>query len=74
VRATDVDAVWTVRLSPEPPVSEWGVAAGGDVDCELAGPAARLYLALWNRLPFPDLTGDASLAALWREKSGITWG
>ncbi|MFF8026966.1 maleylpyruvate isomerase family mycothiol-dependent enzyme [Streptomyces sp. NPDC007896] len=74
VRATDVDAVWTVRLSPEPPVSEWGAGAGGDVDCEMAGPAAGLYLALWNRLPFPDMTGDASLAALWREKSGITWG
>ncbi|MDX3755103.1 maleylpyruvate isomerase family mycothiol-dependent enzyme [Streptomyces mirabilis] len=74
VRATDVDAVWTVRLSPEPPVSERGATAAGDVDCELAGPAAQLYLALWNRLPFPDLTGDTSLAALWREKSGVTWG
>lgn len=81
VRATDADAVWTVRLSPEPPVSERGPAQGAeghggvavDVDCEVSGPAARLYLALWNRLPFPTVTGDASLATLWRETSGVTW-
>ncbi|MET9410595.1 maleylpyruvate isomerase family mycothiol-dependent enzyme [Streptomyces sp. NPDC002935] len=88
VRATDhPDAVWTVRLSPQPPLSEHGehpradantdvgadVDVDVDVDCELAGPAARLYLALWNRVPFPSVTGDASLATLWRETSGITW-
>jgi uncharacterized protein (TIGR03083 family) len=71
VRATDAEAVWTVRLSAQPPVS--GRDEQGDADCELAGPAARIYLALWNRTPFPGVTGDASLAALWREKSGITW-
>ncbi|MGW0826827.1 maleylpyruvate isomerase family mycothiol-dependent enzyme [Streptomyces sp. NPDC002845] len=72
VRATDTDAVWTVCLSPEPPVSERGGTA--DADCEVAGPAARLYPALWNRLPFPTVTGDTALAALWQEKSGIIWG
>ncbi|OSC55796.1 hypothetical protein B5181_35440 [Streptomyces sp. 4F] len=72
VRATDVPgAVWTVRLSAEPPVTER--TGDGDADCELAGPAALLYPALWNRRPFPEVSGDASLAALWREKSGITW-
>ncbi|RZB19895.1 maleylpyruvate isomerase family mycothiol-dependent enzyme [Streptomyces sp. F001] len=72
VRVTDADdAVWTVRLSPEPPVTERSDA--GAADCELAGPAARLYLALWNRLPFPGATGDASLADLWREKSAVVW-
>jgi uncharacterized protein (TIGR03083 family) len=73
VRATDADgAVWTVRLSGEPPVTERG--ASGDADCEVAGPAADLYLSLWNRLPFPDVTGDTSLATLWRERSAVTWG
>jgi uncharacterized protein (TIGR03083 family) len=72
VRATDVgNAVWTVRLSAEPPVTERGDA--GDADCEVAGPAAKLYLALWNRMPFPDVTGDASVAALWRDNSAVTW-
>jgi uncharacterized protein (TIGR03083 family) len=72
VRASDAagDAVWTVRLSQEAPVTTRDAA--GDAHCELAGPAARLYLSLWNRLPFPGLTGDAALAALWREKSAVT--
>ncbi|PAZ15745.1 hypothetical protein CLM62_13225 [Streptomyces sp. SA15] len=71
VRATDTDgAVWTVRLSQEPPVTEREDAT--DADCEVAGPAARVYLSLWNRLPFPSMTGDASVAGLWREKSAVT--
>ncbi|MGW8064330.1 maleylpyruvate isomerase family mycothiol-dependent enzyme [Streptomyces ziwulingensis] len=70
VRATDVPgAVWTVRLTARPPVAERDDS--GDVDCELRGPAAQLYPALWNRRPFPEVTGDASLAALWRARSGI---
>ena len=73
VRATDTDgAVWTVRLSQEPPAAARDAA--GDADCEVAGPAAQLYLALWNRLPFPDVSGDAAVAALWRERSAVTWG
>ncbi|MFF3906681.1 maleylpyruvate isomerase family mycothiol-dependent enzyme [Streptomyces sp. NPDC001848] len=72
VRATDADgAVWTVRLSGELPVTERGER--GDADCEVVGQAAHLYLSLWNRLPFPDVTGDASLATLWRERSAVTW-
>ncbi|MEU5751243.1 maleylpyruvate isomerase family mycothiol-dependent enzyme [Streptomyces sp. NPDC047829] len=70
VRATDSPgAVWTVRLSTRIPVTERGDT--GDADCEVTGPAARLYPALWNRCPFPEVTGDASLAALWREKSCV---
>ncbi|GGU49119.1 maleylpyruvate isomerase family mycothiol-dependent enzyme [Streptomyces daghestanicus] len=70
VRATDVpDAVWTVRLSGEPPVTERGATA--DAECEIAGPAGALYLALWNRRPLPEVTGDASLADLWRRTSGV---
>ncbi|MGW2074976.1 maleylpyruvate isomerase family mycothiol-dependent enzyme [Streptomyces sp. NPDC001953] len=72
VRATDADdAVWTVRLSTEPPVTER--ADAGRADCEVTGPAEALYLSLWNRLPFPAVSGDASIAALWREKSAVTW-
>ncbi|MEV7990349.1 maleylpyruvate isomerase family mycothiol-dependent enzyme [Streptomyces sp. NPDC086077] len=72
VRATDRDdAVWTVRLSAEPPVTERGDA--GAADCEIGGPAVQLYLSLWNRLPFPRIDGDTAPADLWREKSGIVW-
>ncbi|OQR62042.1 hypothetical protein B6E66_20795 [Streptomyces maremycinicus] len=70
VRATDMaDAVWTVRLSPEPPVTVRN--AEGDADCEVSGPAALLYLSLWNRLPLPTVSGDAALATLWRETSAV---
>ena len=72
VRATDTDAAWTVRLSSEPPVAERAEASrAGAADCEIAGPAPRLYLSLWNRLPLPAVTGDSSLAELWREASGV---
>lgn len=69
VRATDADAVWTVRLSQEPPVAARG--ADGKAECELAGPAEQLYLALWNRVPVPAVSGDPELAALWRETSAV---
>ncbi|GHH93406.1 hypothetical protein GCM10017779_38630 [Streptomyces capillispiralis] len=70
VRATDADAVWTVRLSQEPPVTTRG--ADAEAECELAGPAEELYLALWNRRPVPRISGDPALAALWRDTSAVT--
>ncbi|PWI20978.1 hypothetical protein DI272_43180 [Streptomyces sp. Act143] len=70
VRASDVDdAVWTVRLTQEPPAAERG--ASGDAECEISGPAAQLYLSLWNRVPFPAASGDHSLAELWRTNSAV---
>ncbi|WP_326764064.1 maleylpyruvate isomerase family mycothiol-dependent enzyme [Streptomyces sp. NBC_01591] len=77
VRATDADAVWTVRLSPEPPQAVRTDAAleEGAVDCELSASAAELYLTLWNRLPLTAITvtGDPEPARTWCEKSGVTW-
>ncbi|WP_405935580.1 maleylpyruvate isomerase family mycothiol-dependent enzyme [Streptomyces sp. NBC_00726] len=77
IRATDTDAVWTVRLSAEPPVAvrEEAPDPSSTVDCELSGPARALYLALWNRLPLTALTvtGDEEPARLWRDNSSITW-
>ncbi|MCT4353855.1 maleylpyruvate isomerase family mycothiol-dependent enzyme [Streptomyces sp. Je 1-79] len=57
---------------------ETGRGKGGlpvTADCEMTGPADRLYLTLWNRLPegAVDVAGDASLARIWRENSAITW-
>ncbi|MFC9504037.1 maleylpyruvate isomerase family mycothiol-dependent enzyme [Streptomyces sp. NPDC057002] len=69
VRTEDTDAVWTVRLSSEPPVTTRG--ATDEAECELSGPAEQLYLALWNRAPLPNVTGDQALATLWREASGV---
>ncbi|QHC22287.1 maleylpyruvate isomerase family mycothiol-dependent enzyme [Streptomyces sp. GS7] len=77
LRATDTHgADWTVRLTDGPPqtvrtpaADADGAAAGGAADCTVEGPAERLYLALWNRLPWDALkvTGDPAPAELWRE-------
>ncbi|WP_172381672.1 maleylpyruvate isomerase family mycothiol-dependent enzyme [Streptomyces sp. MNP-20] len=69
IRATDAKEAWTVHLSAEVPVTEHGDTL--PADCEVAGQAAYLYLALWNRLPFPQITGDTALATLWRETAGV---
>lgn len=69
VLATDTGDEWTVRLSGEPPITTRD--APGDADCEVSGPAAGLYLALWNRRSFPSVTGDTALARLWTERSPI---
>ncbi|MZD05591.1 maleylpyruvate isomerase family mycothiol-dependent enzyme [Streptomyces sp. SID5785] len=71
VRATDADRAWTVRITQDAPVTERGDA--GAADCEVAGSAAQLYLALWNRAPMPSVTGDAAVAELWRAHSAVTW-
>ncbi|MEU8617868.1 maleylpyruvate isomerase family mycothiol-dependent enzyme [Streptomyces sp. NPDC048623] len=77
VRATDTGDLWSVHLSPEAPRAERNADGGdgGPADCELSGSAGELYLTLWNRLPLDAVTvaGDAGLARLWRENSGITW-
>ncbi|MEV5874619.1 maleylpyruvate isomerase family mycothiol-dependent enzyme [Streptomyces sp. NPDC052101] len=65
----EADAVWTVRLTAEPPVAV--PYADDAAEAELSGPADELYLALWNRRPVPSVSGDPSLAALWREKGGF---
>ncbi|MEU4201385.1 maleylpyruvate isomerase family mycothiol-dependent enzyme [Streptomyces sp. NPDC039022] len=76
-------AAWTVRLSDAPPRAERipGAAAPGDAalsgaaaaDCVIEGSAPDLYLALWNRRSLEGITvtGDAGLARLWQERSGI---
>ncbi|MFF7486789.1 maleylpyruvate isomerase family mycothiol-dependent enzyme [Streptomyces luteogriseus] len=69
IRTEDTGAVWTVRLSPQPPVTTRDES--GEAECELSAPAGQLYLALWNRAPLPSATGDQALATLWREASAI---
>ncbi|MDH6697648.1 maleylpyruvate isomerase family mycothiol-dependent enzyme [Streptomyces sp. MAA16] len=70
VRVTEGEGeVWTVRLSREKPTAERGDT--GTADCEVAGTAEELYLALWNRGPFPTVTGDTGLVDLWRTTSAV---
>ncbi|GES33375.1 maleylpyruvate isomerase family mycothiol-dependent enzyme [Streptomyces angustmyceticus] len=82
LRATDAPgADWTVHLTEAPPhtvrtapeAGADGPDAAGPADCTIEGRAEELYLALWNRLPWDamTITGEESLAQLWRERSGI---
>ncbi|MER5553700.1 maleylpyruvate isomerase family mycothiol-dependent enzyme [Streptomyces sp. NPDC002793] len=76
VRAVDIDAVWTVRLSAEPPLTVRGnAAAETPADCTLSGTAEELYLGLWNRGPIPPagLSGDREVARLWKENAAVVW-
>ncbi len=74
VRATDADCAWTVTFQPDSrdrvvvPVAE-------PADMSLSGPAADLYLLLWNRGGSGriEVEGDARLLELWREGVKITW-
>ncbi|GAA3164735.1 maleylpyruvate isomerase family mycothiol-dependent enzyme [Planomonospora alba] len=72
VRATDHPTAWTIRVEPERRVVTPGVR---EADCVVSGPAAELYLMLWNRGSADrlDVRGDRSLLDLWRERALITW-
>ncbi|MFH8405658.1 maleylpyruvate isomerase family mycothiol-dependent enzyme [Streptomyces sp. NPDC018019] len=78
IRATgEATGTWTVHVSDAPPrVERTPEAPAPDAaapDCVIEGPAPELYLALWNRHPLDGLTvtGDTSLAQLWRERFTI---
>ena len=47
----------------------------GPAGCDVTGPAADLYLLLWNRRDTGglDVRGDAELLARFREHSRVTW-
>jgi uncharacterized protein (TIGR03083 family) len=85
VHASDAGAAWQVGLTPDGQdvveVSRRSDAAadqaGDDADCTVTGPAAGLYLLLWNRADPATagaaVSGDASLLRLWREGVRVTW-
>lgn len=71
---------WTARMGPERAEVDrgWTGAPAGPADCTVAGPAADVYLLLWNRrdpgdLPAVRLTGDPVVLAHWRRGVRVTW-
>jgi uncharacterized protein (TIGR03083 family) len=86
VHALDVGAAWEVALTPDGrEVVEAGLRAemgaadqtGNQADCTLTGPAAGLYLLLWNRADPAAarvaVSGDAALLRCWQEGVRVTW-
>ena len=72
VQPTDSDAAWLVTAGPDGATTE-RVRADGDV--VVHGPAADLYLLVWNRrdLDGIDVVGDASLLDQWRSSVQVRW-
>ncbi len=71
---------WVARMGPERAEVErgWPGQAAGPGDCTVAGPAADVYLVLWNRrdpsdLPGLRLTGDPGVLDHWRRGVRVTW-
>jgi hypothetical protein len=72
VRATDVDAAWTMHIEPD---RRRVVAGARPADTTVAGRASDLYLFLWNRTDAAtlDVRGDPAVLALWRSHATIRW-
>jgi uncharacterized protein (TIGR03083 family) len=79
VHATDVDTHWLVRIGPDRPrVERHHGAPTEPADDTIAGPAAALYPALWNRTDWAGLThsgatGLAAVAELWSTGVAVRW-
>ena len=73
------DGDWVVRMGPDTAQVTRGVIPAGDTPagrgCEVTGPAAALYLLLWNRSGTGDLEvrGDAGVLRTWREQMRVRW-
>lgn len=73
VRPTDAALSWRMDIGPDG--RRTTSPSDGTAACTLEGPAADLYLLLWNRQrrTEPTLTGDPAVLALWREHARVRW-
>jgi uncharacterized protein (TIGR03083 family) len=79
VRCSDVAADWLVSIGPDRAQTTSGdgreAGAAGSADCEVAGTAEDLYLALWNRRQADCLqvAGDRGVLDLFLDRVNIRW-
>jgi uncharacterized protein (TIGR03083 family) len=73
IHVADVAASWAVRFAPDGGEVE---RRTGTADCTVTGPAAALYLLLWNRgdSTTVEVSGDRSLLDAWPAVMSVTWG
>jgi uncharacterized protein (TIGR03083 family) len=80
IQPTDATGEWQVEVTEDGTRAQ-SVRRGGDcsaAECIVAGPAAGLYLVLWNRAEPGAATevsvgGDAAVFGSWRDGMRITW-
>jgi uncharacterized protein (TIGR03083 family) len=72
LRAADTADAWTMTIAPD---SRTAARDAGDGDCVVTGPAAHLYLLLWNRGGVDQcrVDGDIGVLELWHDKAKISW-
>ncbi len=77
VRATDTSAEWLLELTEDGKLAATVRRGGGSAECTLAGPAAGLYLVLWNRAEPTEVgitvSGDETVLTGWRGGMRVTW-
>jgi uncharacterized protein (TIGR03083 family) len=82
VRATDTGGEWLLDLTEDGKLAASvrrgaGAAPVQSAQCALAGPAAGLYLLLWNRAGLAtaavELSGDHRVFEAWQEGMRVTW-
>jgi uncharacterized protein (TIGR03083 family) len=87
VRATDTGGEWLLDLTEDGKLAARVRRGGGPAQvqpaqvraaqCTLAGPAAGLYLLLWNRAGLAtaqvELSGDHGVFEAWQEGMRVTW-
>jgi uncharacterized protein (TIGR03083 family) len=80
--STDTGGAWHLELTRDGRLAcavQRGTVQGGTgaADCTLTGPAAGLYLLLWNRADpaaaSVAVSGDASVLAAWQQEMHVTW-
>lgn len=72
VHALDTGDAWTVHIGPD---RRRVLREPGPAELTLRGPAAELYLLLWNRTGTDriDVAGEATLLDLWRATATVRW-
>jgi uncharacterized protein (TIGR03083 family) len=75
IRTEDAGHEWVVTIGQERPRTTRAGEHSGPVDATVGGPAADVYLALWNRRSWDCLTvtGDTELLARWPESVQVRW-
>lgn len=83
VRTTDTGGEWLVALAEDGKLAARVERCGGTADgeprpdCSLTGPAAGLYLLLWNRADPAtagvEVGGDGRVLTAWRTGMHVTW-
>ena len=77
VRASDTGGAWRAELTADGRLAARVQRGAGPADCTLTGPAAGLYLLLWNRADPAaagvTVSGDTAALTAWQTGMRVRW-